>query len=578
MAKPRGHFFWAIACAAAFLAAVGCNRSAPDSDSKSNIEQALSASRTSVTDVGNTPSVDGGSTCTGILGAATFQRAICSCDAIHASAHLATDGFDSSKGPPNGGLGGSVGSNNGEAWSAHVSIGGDLATPASLQASASSEVRGNLDLGGTLTAGPPFTVDGNARVVKPLPHNVTVRGTVTHLSSVAAPCDCSHIIPIAAMVAAHRARANDDAAIGLSANAATGSNPARIDLPSGNYYLARIQTGRPLTIFAHGHTALYVDGDVTASTPLRFQLDPTATLDLFVAGNVASSAAFTLGSASSPAHCRAYFAGVSFDMSAGATIGCNVYAPAAQFDTSASGDVHGSLFVGNFNASANASVHYDVSIRNAGGECCTAQACDDGNPCTVDSCKGDGTCSHAPAANGTVCHGANKCEQTFTCQNGACSGSDPVMCVASDACHVAGTCDPATGACSNPAAADGTICNDGNACTQTDTCTAGTCTGANPVVCTASDQCHLAGTCDPANGLCKNPAAPDGTPCDDGNACTTGDSCAAGACKGGSAVPVDDGNPCTTDSCDPVSGVKHVPVPAGTSCSDGNACNGAETC
>ena len=64
---------------------------------------------------------------------------------------------------------------------------------------------------------------------------------------------------------------------------------------------------------------------------------------------------------------------------------------------------------------------------------------------------------------------------------------------------------PATGTCSEPAEADGTACNDGNACTQTDTCQAGVCTGANPVTCTASDQCHAAGTCDPATGVCSEP-------------------------------------------------------------------------
>ena len=36
--------------------------------------------------------------------------------------------------------------------------------------------------------------------------------------------------------------------------------------------------------------------------------------------------------------------------------------------------------------------------------------------------------------------------------------------------------------------------NDGNVCTQTDTCQGGICVGSNPVVCTASDQCHLFAT------------------------------------------------------------------------------------
>jgi hypothetical protein len=52
------------------------------------------------------------------------------------------------------------------------------------------------------------------------------------------------------------------------------------------------------------------------------------------------------------------------------------------------------------------------------------------------------------------------------------------------------------------------------------------------VTCTASDGCHVAGTCNPSNGLCSNPAASDGTSCDDGDATTCGDTCSAGVCSG----------------------------------------------
>ena len=61
--------------------------------------------------------------------------------------------------------------------------------------------------------------------------------------------------------------------------------------------------------------------------------------------------------------------------------------------------------------------------------------------------------------------------------------------------------------CSNPAKPNGTACNDGNACTQTDTCQSGTCTRRQSRwSARRSDQCHDAGTCDPATGLCSNPA------------------------------------------------------------------------
>ena len=52
-----------------------------------------------------------------------------------------------------------------------------------------------------------------------------------------------------------------------------------------------------------------------------------------------------------------------------------------------------------------------------------------------------------------------------------------MTCSASDQCHTAGTCDTTSGSCSNPAKSNGATCSDGNACTQTDTCQAGACVG-----------------------------------------------------------------------------------------------------
>jgi hypothetical protein len=105
-----------------------------------------------------------------------------------------------------------------------------------------------------------------------------------------------------------------------------------------------------------------------------------------------------------------------------------------------------------------------------------------------------------------------------------------VFCAALDQCHDVGTCDYTTGACSNPSKANGAACDDGDACTQSDTCFAGTCTGANPVVCMAEDQCHVAGTCNPASGACSNPNAADGTACSTPGFTSADGSCEAGVC------------------------------------------------
>ena len=264
-----------------------------------------------------------------------------------------------------------------------------------------------------------------------------------------------------------------------------------------------------------------------------------------------------------------------------------------------------------------------------------------------------------------------------------------IVCTAVDACHEGGVCDSATGTCTTPVKSDGASCDDGNACTLTDVCVQGSCVGSAPVTCWAVDQCHDAGTCDPVTGVCSDPARLDGSSCDDSRRlharrhlpgwCLrrlgSGDVRRAGPVpRGGDLrqlhrplLESDEGerfgmqrrkrmfargrlpgghvrrhgardvcrarrvsrrrllqssqrrvlesgeagrrllrgrqrvqrardlrrrrqvsrrcpgpdrrwNPCTIDSCDPVLGAVHAPAPAGTSCADADLCNGGETC
>ena len=207
-------------------------------------------------------------------------------------------------------------------------------------------------------------------------------------------------------------------------------------------------------------------------------------------------------------------------------------------------------------------------------------SCDDANPCTADSCDATLGCKHTPVANGTACSDGNGCTQADTCQAGACTGGSPVTCAPLGQCHAAGVCNPATGACSDPPLPDGTVCNDGNPCTQIDTCVAGACTGASPVACSAQDQCHQAGICNPATGACSNPPQPDGFACNDGNACTQVDACQAGACVGASPVVCSALDQChQTGACNPSSGAcPNPPQPAGTACGGSNVCDGSGAC
>jgi hypothetical protein len=155
---------------------------------------------------------------------------------------------------------------------------------------------------------------------------------------------------------------------------------------------------------------------------------------------------------------------------------------------------------------------------------------------------------------------------------------EEIVCTALDQCHVAGTWDRTLGQCSNPTAANGTACNDGNVCTQTDTCQTGVCVGSNPVVCAATDQCHTAGVCDALTG-CSNPTVANGTACNDGNVCTQTDICQTGVCVGSNPVVCAAIDQChTAGVCDAVTGCSDPAKPDGTACNDGNACTGTDTC
>src|SRR5213593_419584 len=77
---------------------------------------------------------------------------------------------------------------------------------------------------------------------------------------------------------------------------------------------------------------------------------------------------------------------------------------------------------------------------------CSAAACDDGNPCTVDGCDATGSCTHVAAPDGTACDDGNACTTQDTCTAGVCFGV-PLVCGADTPCDQVAACDPGTGQC-----------------------------------------------------------------------------------------------------------------------------------
>ncbi len=136
-----------------------------------------------------------------------------------------------------------------------------------------------------------------------------------------------------------------------------------------------------------------------------------------------------------------------------------------------------------------------------------------------------------------------------------------------------------------PAPATANVCFGGYQCNA-----AGACVGVQPKVCTALDQCHDAGTCNPSTGLCSNPDQPNGMGCVDPNRCKHGTVCRNGVCTAmqEEICPQQWENPCRSESgqCDPQTGLcEYSASPAGEDCSTpmlypctNSTCDGAGTC
>jgi hypothetical protein len=181
---------------------------------------------------------------------------------------------------------------------------------------------------------------------------------------------------------------------------------------------------------------------------------------------------------------------------------------------------------------------------------CRVRHCTDTNPCTINSCDPTLGCQIALEPNGftTGCDDNNVCNGVESCQNGACiaAGGTVPSCGDQNPC-TDDTCDPVTGCAHTPISGTAPGCTDSNPCNGTETCADGTCQAGTLVTCPPGFSCN------PANGMCETSGG-----------CVTPAQC-------------NDGNPCTQDLC--VSSVcSNPPVTDGTSCDDGDPCNGVRTC
>jgi hypothetical protein len=162
------------------------------------------------------------------------------------------------------------------------------------------------------------------------------------------------------------------------------------------------------------------------------------------------------------------------------------------------------------------------------GICC-AHSCDHPGECHTSegaTCKDGKTCEYPLAKDGTVCDDAKACTVNSTCHEGTCSGGRPQHCDDGNPC-TDDTCEEPLGCQTKNNEA---TCDDHDMCTSDDRCSHGYCTGA-AASCGAQDDVCNKGSCDPQTGQCKKVPIPDGSACDDTDSCTARDRCAAGSCS-----------------------------------------------
>ena len=210
----------------------------------------------------------------------------------------------------------------------------------------------------------------------------------------------------------------------------------------------------------------------------------------------------------------------------------------------------------------------------SGGACVgQVKGCNDGNPCTDDSCDAKNGCINKPNDK-NQCDDDDTCTADDLCKNGKCLGKLTAPCDDGNAC-TKDSCNVANGCTHTPMT--GTVCEDGSACTLQDVCNAGVCNAGAKKDCYDTEQCTL-DTCDSKTGKCLFSPLSDGA-CDDGNLCTLNDLCSGGKCVSGKAPPCGDGDPCTVDNCDPKSGkCVHDAAKESSSCNDGNLCTSGSKC
>ena len=387
----------------------------------------------------------GKNTCAGLIAQTAFTWSVCSCKNINFEGDAYVDGWDSTRMAYvpmhlGGGLAadGTITSQSladiwGQSWAASpmtsfnvsaynvhhdLQSGGNITCDmmdVTRDAYVAGNINGNMRVGGTLYQ-TPGKANGGLKV--------TARDVV-----VKPPCDCASPIPVADIVAAGKTN-NDNATIKLDPGIMS-TNPGRVDLPCGRYYITGFSGGG--TIVAHGSTVLFVDGSISASGDLTITVaDSSSALDVFVTGTITATSTFNLGSPQFPALTRLYIGGTQpLDIQSTLKIGAEIWAGNAVVNWESETDVWGAIFAGDLHVLSSLRLHHDQGITVAGENC---EPPGPEGPGTGGMGGGAGTGGGTAGTPGGMCTSCKDCGNQ-ACNNGTCGSCatnadccSPLMC------------------------------------------------------------------------------------------------------------------------------------------------------
>jgi hypothetical protein len=300
-----------------------------------------------------------------------FEHAACVCDSLDGVGELsvlagpAGDGSIGVNGPTafvaDAAIAGTL-----HAWGGLSAVGvtiGNLVTPADVAIVGDAtmheaNIGGNLSVVGTLAIDGALGLAGEAAIVG----TSEIATRVPYAAPAAPPCGCEdgRLFDVAGAVAGAREQLGDNGGLSIIGE-------SELLFTTGSYYLRSADLLGDVQIVIEGDVSLFIEGSLSTVGSAQWTLGPTATLDLFVSGSIASVGDLTAGDPTRAGAVRLYVGG---DAASIATVGTSsfngsIYAPQADVSYVGDSEIVGSIFARTISGVGALTIHHADELRVA---------------------------------------------------------------------------------------------------------------------------------------------------------------------------------------------------------------------